>query len=51
MDQTLQFMRDDQLDESYLQTFVTKTKQLDQLRGENTPAAFPELHYIWDNYS
>ena len=51
MDQTLQFMRDDQLDESYLQTFVTKTKQLDQLRGENTPAAFPELQYIWDNYS
>jgi len=51
MDQTLQFMRDDQLDESHLKTFVNKTQQLDKLRGEDTPGTFPELQYIWENYS
>lgn len=51
LDQTIQFMKDDQLDESYLKMFVEKTRNLDKIRQENTPEAFPELKYIWDNYS
>ena len=45
------YMMDNQLDESHLYEMCKQTKQLDTIRNQNTPATFPELKYIWSNYA
>lgn len=48
---SISYMMSEQLDESYLYEMVTQTSQLDKIRKQNTPAAFPELEYIWSTYA
>jgi radical SAM protein with 4Fe4S-binding SPASM domain len=51
IDHTLTFMDAQQLPDHHLYAFVKKTKALDNIRNEDTPSAFPELNFIWNNYS
>jgi len=48
---TIDFMLSEQLDDSYLFEMVENTRQLDLIRKQNTPKTFPELKYIWNNYT
>jgi MoaA/NifB/PqqE/SkfB family radical SAM enzyme len=48
---SISFMMSEQLDESYLYEMCKQTRQLDTIRNQDTPATFPELEYIWNNYA
>lgn len=48
---TISYMNSEQLSETWLYELVKQTRQLDILRNENTFETFPELKYIWENYS
>lgn len=48
---TIDFMMSEQLDDRYLFEMVENTRQLDLIRKQNTPKTFPELKYIWNNYT
>ena len=48
---TINFMMSEQLDEQHLYEMCKQTAQLDTIRNQNTPSAFPELEYIWNNYT
>lgn len=46
----IKWMRSGEHNEAELVKMCEHTKRIDELRNEDTPAVFPELKYIWDNY-
>jgi|TARA_B100000902_G_scaffold21661_1_gene26025 radical SAM protein with 4Fe4S-binding SPASM domain len=47
---TIAWMEDGEEDAKLLTKLCQQSKQLDQLRGEDTRSTFPELNYIWEKY-
>jgi hypothetical protein len=48
---TISFMNSEQMSDEWLYELVKQTKQIDKIRNEDTFSVFPELKYIWENYS